>query len=142
MKIGVNFSIDLNAIDSSRVIQHQNGKRYLNMTSFIDTENKGPYGDNGFITHKKNKDEQGQMQILGNTTVFFTEDSAPKQQAPAYGQNQQAPQQAPQQGYGQYQGNQPPQQGQYTQQAPQQGTSPQPTQQAPNQGGYHDDIPM
>lgn len=103
MKIGVNFSIDVKAIIKERMINHTNGKTYLNMTAFIDIDNQGQYGDNGMITHAKLKDEEGQMKILGNTKVFWKEDDgavtnpaqnqAPQQQAPASTGNQ--AQQAP-----------------------------------------------
>ena len=75
MKIGVNLSINVKDIIKERLVTHQNGKVYLNMTAFIDVENQGQYGDNGMITHAKLKDEQGQMQILGNAKVFWKEDS-------------------------------------------------------------------
>lgn len=98
MKIGVNFSIDVKAIIKERMVNHTNGKTYLNMTAFIDIDNKSEYGDNGMITHAKLKDEQGQMKILGNAKVFWMDEvpdnqpaqnQAPQQQAPA---KQQAPQ--------------------------------------------------
>ena len=79
MKIGVNLSINVKDIIKERLVSHANGKVYLNMTAFIDTDNQGQYGDNGMITHAKLQDEQGQMQILGNAKVFWREDSAPPQ---------------------------------------------------------------
>ena len=134
MKIGVNLSIDMNSIIDQRLIRHSNGKVYLNMTAFIDTENQGQYGDNGMITHAKNKDEQGQMQILGNCKVFWRDDSAPAQQQ--YGQ--QAPQQrAPQQSYGHQQPA--PQQQSPNQQAPQQMGN---AYQQQSQGGYAQSQPV
>ena len=107
MKIGVNLSINVKAIIKERMINHSNGKTYLNMTAFIDIDNQGQYGDNGMITHAKNKDEEGQMKILGNVKVFWKEEGQPQSQAPQ------------QQGHAtqQYQGNAtqsqspPPQQG-------------------------------
>jgi single-stranded DNA-binding protein len=125
-KIGVNLSINVKDIIKQRLVTHQNGKVYLNMTAFIDTDNQGQYGDNGMITHAKLKDEQGQMQILGNAKVFWKEDSAPPPQ---------------QQAYGQYQGSQ---------QAPQQQYAPPPPQnqpmgahqQAPEMDNFDDDIPF
>ena len=91
-KIGVNLSIDVKSIDKARLVPHQNGKIYLNMTAFIDPDSPGQYGDHGMITQdvsKEEKDAGVKAPILGNAKVFWQDNSqpAPQQQAPA----QQAP---------------------------------------------------
>ena len=92
MKIGVNVSINVKDIEKARLVQHANGKTYLNMSTFIDIDNKGQYGDNGMITQDVSKEEKDggvKGPILGNVKVFWRDDG--QQQAP----QQQAPQQPP-----------------------------------------------
>ena len=76
MKIGLNIKIDVTKIDKSRIFEGKKGK-YLDLVTFIDTEVQGEYGDNGFISQSTSKEEREakvQTPILGNVTVFFTED--------------------------------------------------------------------
>ena len=75
-KIGVNLSIDVKSIDKARLVNHTNGKTYLNMTVFIDPNNPGQYGDHGMITQdvsKQEKDQGVKGPILGNCKVFWKE---------------------------------------------------------------------
>ena len=88
MKIGVEVRIDVTKIDKARLYVGEKGK-YLTMTTFIDLDQKDQHDNNGFIAHKKEKDEQGNTPILGNVKVFWSEQ----------GQSQPKPQQAPQQQY-------------------------------------------
>lgn len=90
-KIGVNIKIDVTKIDKSRLFKGAKGT-YLDLTTFIDLDNKGEHGDNGFITQQVSKEDKAagvKLPILGNSTVFWSEQ--PQQQTP----QQQAPQQAP-----------------------------------------------
>ena len=84
MKLGVEVRIDVTKIDKARLYVGEKGK-YLTMTTFIDLDQKDQHDNNGFIAHKKDKDEQGHTPILGNVKVFWSEQ----------GQSQQ-PQQRPQ----------------------------------------------
>lgn len=114
MKIGVEVQIDVTKIEKARLYQGQKGN-YLTMTTFIDVEQQDQYGNNGFIAHKKNQDEQQNPPILGNVKVFWNDS---QQQAP---QQQGGFQQAPQQGYQQQAPQMPSQQlAQKRQQAQQQ----------------------
>lgn len=98
MKIGVNFRIDVTKIDKSKLFKGAKGT-YLDMTSFIDTDNQGQYGDNGMITQQTTKEEREAGErgaILGNVKVFW-KDAAndgyqQNYQQPAPQNNQQAPQ--------------------------------------------------
>ena len=81
MKIGVEINIDVTKIDKARLYKGKKGT-YLTMTTFIDMENPNEYGDHGFVSHKKNKDEQEHTPILGNVKVFWKDQQGP-QQAPA-----------------------------------------------------------
>ena len=86
MKIGVNVSIDVKAIEKARLVNHDNGKIYLNMTVFIDPDSPDQHGQHGMITQDVSKDERTQGvkgAILGNVKVFWKEPGqAPQQQAP------------------------------------------------------------
>jgi len=73
MKIGVEVQIDVSKIDKARLYKGKKGN-YLTMTTFIDTENKDQYDNNGFISHKQTKEESDSKTntpILGNVKVFW-----------------------------------------------------------------------
>lgn len=72
MKIGVEVSIDVTKIEKARLFQGKKGK-YLTMTTFIDVDQVDQYGNNGFIAHKKDQDEQNNAPILGNVKVFWSD---------------------------------------------------------------------
>ena len=84
MKLGISIRIDATKIDKSRIHIGEKGK-YIDLTTFIDTEKEGRYGDHGFISQSVDKEEreQGiQTPILGNCKVFYVGE----------GQSQQKPQ--------------------------------------------------
>jgi hypothetical protein len=91
MKIGISLKIDVTKIDKTRLFIGKNGAKYLDLTTFIDIDNPDQYGNNGFITQSKNKDEgkDTQLPILGNTKCFWKDQSAP--QAPSMPTAQSAP---------------------------------------------------
>ena len=85
MKIGLSVRIDVTKIDKARLYAGAKGT-YLDLTTFVDTEEKDQYENNGFISQSVDKEEreQGvQTPILGNVKVFFTDgaQSAPQGQA-------------------------------------------------------------
>jgi hypothetical protein len=125
MKIGVEVKIDVKKIEKARLYAGAKGT-YLTMTTFIDLDEKDQYENNGFISHKKNKDEQNNTPILGNVKVFWSDQKIDTSTV------QQVPQQ------------QVPQQGSYQQQAPQQPAPQQsPMAQNPNASqDFDDDIPF
>lgn len=87
-KIALSVKIDVTKIDKARLFKGEKGT-YLDLTTFIDTEQATAYGDHGFISQSVSKDEKAagvQTPILGNCKVFWSEGIA---QAPA-----QAPAQA------------------------------------------------
>jgi hypothetical protein len=94
MKYGIKIRVDVSKIDKARLYKGAKGT-YLTMTTFIDTDQQDEYGNNGFVAHKKEKDEQGNTPILGNAKVFWSEQ----------GQPQPRQQQAPQQQYKQAEDN-------------------------------------
>jgi len=86
MKIGLSVRIDVTKIDKARLYAGAKGT-YLDLTTFVDTDQKDQYENNGFISQSVDKEEreQGvQTPILGNVKVFFTDGA------------QSAPQSAPQ----------------------------------------------
>lgn len=88
-KIGISISIDVSKIDKTKFFQGKKGM-YMDLTTFIDPENPGQYGDHGFISQSTTKEEREsgvQNPILGNCKVFFTEGGS----AAAPAQNQAAP---------------------------------------------------
>tara|TARA_R110002126_G_scaffold6532_2_gene33666 strand:- start:1127 stop:1447 length:321 start_codon:yes stop_codon:yes gene_type:complete len=87
MKLGISIKIDVTKIDKSRLFSGAKGT-YLDLTTFIDTDNAGQYGDHGFISQSVSKEERDakvQAPILGNCKVFYNDNAAsgpaPHQQA-------------------------------------------------------------
>jgi len=54
MKIGISIKIDVSKIDKARIFKGEKGN-YMDLTTFIDLDVKGEYGDNGFITQSPSK---------------------------------------------------------------------------------------
>ena len=88
MKVGINVRVDVTKIDKSRLYKGAKGT-YLDLTTFVDTDQQDQYENNGFISQATTKEEREanvQTPILGNVKVFYTDGqaSAPAQsQAPA-----------------------------------------------------------
>jgi len=74
MKIGLSIKIDVTKIDKARLFKGEKGT-YLDLTTFIDTEQKDQYDNNGFISQSVTKEERAagnvQTPILGNVRIFF-----------------------------------------------------------------------
>lgn len=70
-KIGVNINIELGKIDKSRIFVAKNGKKYLSLTTFIDPDNAGQYGDHGMIVHDRLNEQETRPPIVGNVKVFW-----------------------------------------------------------------------
>lgn len=85
MKIGISFKIDVTKINKERLFKGEKGT-YLDCTSFIDLNEIGQYGDNGFISQSVTKEEReagNQGDILGNVKVFYNDSAdAPHQNHP------------------------------------------------------------
>jgi len=80
MKVGIEIQIDVTKLDKARFYKGAKGT-YCTMTTFVDIDVKDKFDNNGFITQKKEKDEQGQLPILGNAKVFWRDDNAPVQKS-------------------------------------------------------------
>ena len=108
MKLGISVKIDVTKIDKARLFQGAKGT-YLDLTTFIDTDNPSNYGDHGFISQSVSKEERAEgikTPILGNCKVFY---GIPQQNQPQnsnQGQNTQGYQPQNQNGYNQPNQNQ------------------------------------
>lgn len=100
MKLGLSVKIDVTKIDKMRLFKGAKGT-YLDLTTFIDTENLDQYENNGFISQSVTKDERDQdvkTPILGNVKVFYNDaqsQAQPQGMQQAKEAQQAPPQQAP-----------------------------------------------
>ena len=83
MKVGISVRIDVTKIDKSRLYKGAKGT-YLDLTTFVDTDQQDQYENNGFISQSLTKEEReakSQTPILGNVKVFYTDGAAPQAKA-------------------------------------------------------------
>lgn len=83
MKI-INASIDLTKVDKSRIVNHSNGSKYLNVTIFVNEE-KNQYDQDTSIAHSQTKEEseaKAKRTYIGNGKTVF-DSSTPKQEKEA-----------------------------------------------------------
>jgi hypothetical protein len=82
MKVGLSVRIDVTKIEKERLYKGSKGT-YLDLTTFVDTDQVDQYDNNGFISQSVDKEEREQgvkTPILGNVKVFYTDgESAPVQ---------------------------------------------------------------
>lgn len=87
MKIGVSIKIDVTKIDKARLHKGAKGT-YLDLTTFIDTENVDKYENNGFISQSQTKEEResgaDKTPILGNVKVFYTDGTSNAERGEQY----------------------------------------------------------
>ena len=87
MKIGLSVSIDVTKIDKARLYQGKKGT-YLDLTTFIDTEQLDQYDNNGFISQSQTKEERDsgaeKTPILGNVKVFWKDGTDNPQRGEQY----------------------------------------------------------
>jgi hypothetical protein len=72
MIIGVNLSIDVTKINKEKLYVGVKGT-YLNVTTFVDTDQVDRYGNNGIINQSVSKEEREsgvRGAILGNNRMF------------------------------------------------------------------------
>jgi len=81
MKVRINFDIDVTKLDKARFYQGKKGI-YCNMSALVDLDNLDQYGNSGFITQAKKKEEPKELQlpILGNSKVVWREGEEQQQQ--------------------------------------------------------------
>ena len=79
MKHGISISVNVSKIDKERLFKGKNGS-YLDMTVFLDTEEKDQYGNSGMVIQSVSKEERDQGvkgNILGNCKLFYTNTQQP-----------------------------------------------------------------
>ena len=84
MQIRVNLSIDVTKIEKERLYKGAKGT-YLNLTTYLDLDEKDQYDNNGFISQQVSKEEQEakvRSTILGNCQVVWKSDGAAAQPKP------------------------------------------------------------
>jgi|TARA_R100001369_G_scaffold39223_1_gene65270 hypothetical protein len=72
--VGISASIDVSKIDKTKLIKGEKGT-YLNITAFVNLDEKDQYDNNGMITQSVTADERKagtRGVILGNSRVFYT----------------------------------------------------------------------
>lgn len=77
MKVGLSVRIDVTKIEKERLYKGSKGT-YLDLTTFVDTDQVDQYDNNGFISQSVDKEEREQgvkTPILGNVKVFYTDGS-------------------------------------------------------------------
>ena len=82
MKVGLSVRIDVTKIDKERLYKGEKGT-YLDLTTFVDTDEQDKYENNGFISQSVDKEEREkgvQTSILGNVKVFYTGETERVQQ--------------------------------------------------------------
>lgn len=93
MKLGISIKIDVTKIDKSRLFKGEKGT-YLDLTTMIDLDELDQYGNNGFIAQSVSKEERQngvKTPILGNTKVFWRDESGGQQSRPAQQGGNQSP---------------------------------------------------
>jgi hypothetical protein len=87
MKVGINISIDVTKIDKARLIEGKKGV-YLDLTTFVDLDEKDKYDNNGFVSQSQSKEEREagaeKTPILGNVKVFWKGGESREQRAQGY----------------------------------------------------------
>lgn len=77
-RLGINVRIDVNKIDKAKLYKGEKGT-YLDLTTWVDTDNKDQYDNNGFISQSTTKEEREagvQTPILGNVNIFYKDVSS------------------------------------------------------------------
>lgn len=71
--VGISVRIDVNKIDKDRLYKGEKGT-YLDLTTFVNLDEKDQYGNNGFVSQSVTKEERAanfKTPILGNVQVFY-----------------------------------------------------------------------
>ena len=83
MKVGISVKIDVTKIDKSRLFKGEKGT-YLDLTTFVELDEKDQYDNSGFISQSQTKEETDSgaphTPILGNCRVFWKGESQQKRQ--------------------------------------------------------------
>jgi len=78
--VGISVRIDMKKIDEKRIYKGQKGD-YLDLTTFVNLDEKDQYGNNGFVSQSVSKEEREAKEAktyLGNVQVVWTNGSVPQ----------------------------------------------------------------
>ena len=81
MKVGLSININVSKIDKSRLFQGEKGT-YLDLTTFVDLDNKDQYGQNGIVKQSEKKGEKADLPILGGVKLFWEGESQQSNETP------------------------------------------------------------
>ena len=77
MKVGISVKIDVTKIDKALLYKGEKGT-YLNLTTFVDLDDKDQYDNDGFISQEQSKEDRNAgappTPILGNVRVFWKDE--------------------------------------------------------------------
>ena len=83
MKVGISVKIDVTKIDKARLFKGAKGI-YLDLTTFVELDEKDQYDNSGFIAQSQTKEEReaggAKPPILGNVRVFYKGESNEQRQ--------------------------------------------------------------
>lgn len=71
-KIGISGKIDVSKIIKDHLYRGAKGT-YLDVTMFVDLENRDQYDNNGMVTQSWKDQQKGEGPILGNVKVFWSD---------------------------------------------------------------------
>lgn len=90
-KVGISASVDVTKILKQHIHEGAKGK-YLDLTMFVDLDQKDQYDNNGMITQNWKDQQKGEGPILGNCKVFWSDGGQKKQDYRGHsGSNQKNP---------------------------------------------------
>lgn len=83
MKVGISISVDVTMLDKERFYVGEKGT-YVDLTAFVELDEKDKYGNSGFVTQSQTKEEREagaeRPPIVGNTKVFWKGESQAQRQ--------------------------------------------------------------
>ncbi len=81
MRLGISIRINVSKIRKDRLYNGEKGT-YLDLTTFVDIDNKGDHDQNGFIAQSVTRDEREQGMenpILGPVKIFWSDSNQQRQ---------------------------------------------------------------
>jgi len=83
-KYGIEVKIDVTKLDKSQFYEGKKGK-YVTLTTFVNTEDEDQYGNQGYVKQSakdfNNKAFNEKAPIIGNTKIFWRDESSAPQPA-------------------------------------------------------------
>lgn len=73
--IGIRLGIDLGKVNKDKIIE-KDGRKYLNLISYVNLDETSQYGDNGGISIDQTKEEAdsgAKREYVGNSRLFWSD---------------------------------------------------------------------